>query len=109
MPVRDISPDEVRVSLNGATGGVLVLADTAAPGWRATTDGRAAEIVVSENGLRSVSIGPGDREVVFRYDPVPWRVGMFVALCASGILFAIGASAYAGRAGRVLRPAAPCV
>ena len=109
MPVRDISPDEVRVSLNGATGGVLVLADTAAPGWHATIDGRAAEIVVSDNGFRSVSIGPGDREVVFRYDPIPWRVGMFVALCASGILFAIGASAYAGRAGRVLRPAAPCV
>jgi hypothetical protein len=60
--------------------GLLVLADTWFPGWRAKVDGRGAPIVRTDQLLRGVVIGPGAHTVEFAYVPWSWRIGWIVSL-----------------------------
>lgn len=52
-------------------GGLLVLTDTYAPGWRARIDDRPARIFPADIAFRMVVVPPGPHVVVFDYSP--WR------------------------------------
>ncbi len=82
-------PDEVTVALPAAhPDGVLVLADTFAPGWTATVDGRPVAIRSANGAFRAVPVGGAAKNVMFRYNPVAWRAGLFASLLALGIITA---------------------
>lgn len=72
--VRD-EPEHVTVRAWTATRGVVVLADTWYPGWRATVDGREVPIAQVDYVLRGVPVGAGAHTVDFRYEPWTWKVG----------------------------------
>lgn len=65
----DYQPDRVEVAVQTSDRGVLVLADTYAPGWTATVGGREATIFPVDEALRGVVVPRGESRVVFAYRP----------------------------------------
>ena len=65
----------------GARGAsLLVLTDVHYPGWKATVDGRPADVERVNYLLRGVAVPAGTHRVEFRYEPLSWRVGWIVSL-----------------------------
>jgi hypothetical protein len=92
-PVQDTTNQEADVLLpEGHKGGLLVLADTCHPGWKATLDSAEVPVLAVNGPFRGVFVAPGVRQVTFTYQPDAWRVGMFISLVASGILSAVFAA-----------------
>ncbi len=75
---------EVVVDVQCREPSLLVLTDTYYPGWQATLAGPAGErsldIVPTDLAFRGVVVPAGEQRVVFRYRPVPFRVGVWLAL-----------------------------
>ncbi len=74
----------VKLRVTTAEGGVLVLLDTYASGWKATVDGRPAKIFPANLAFRAVDVPPGSHEVDFLYRP--WAVRAGLALSGAGWL-----------------------
>lgn len=76
------SPQEVTVDAFSHDGGYLVLTDLYFPGWRATVDGRPAEILRANYMFRAVELPPGRHQVRFVYAPFPFFLGVVIAFSA---------------------------
>ena len=72
--------ETVRVRVDPAEAGFLVLTDTPYPGWRVTVDGERRPLVRANHFYRAVPVMPGDREVVFRYRSEPLRRGGYISI-----------------------------
>jgi hypothetical protein len=70
---------------------VLVLADQYFPGWKATIDGRPAELFPAYYAFRGIVLPEGTHEVVYRYKPKSFRIGMAMTVltCLATILLGI--------------------
>jgi len=79
----------IQVGLEDCAGGLLVLADAYYPGWEALVDGVEAEVLPVNGAFRGVVVPEGAREVVFRYVPVSFRVGVAVT-AASALVVGAG-------------------
>ena len=79
-------PNRVIMRTDVAQPGYLVLADAFYPGWRATVDGEAAEILSANHAFRAVALDGGQHTVVFQYDPLSFRLGAWITL-GSALLF----------------------
>jgi hypothetical protein len=92
LPVEDSTPDWVTIDVSRLRApGQIVLADSDAPGWSASVDGRPIPVVTDESGaFRVVYVPGGARFVTMRYLPTTWRFGLFFSLFGSGILSSIG-------------------
>ncbi|HXE97555.1 MAG TPA: YfhO family protein [Dongiaceae bacterium] len=66
---------------------LLVLGEKYYKGWKASVDGKPAEIVPVNHILRGVYLTPGSHKVEFRFDPLPFKIGKSLTL-ASFALFA---------------------
>ena len=60
--------------------GILVLADSFYPGWRAYVDGKEAKILRANLFFRAVSLPPGKHRVEFRYKPVSFTIGLVISM-----------------------------
>ena len=83
---------------------LLVLTDVHYPGWKATVDGRPAEVERVNHLLRGVVVPAGTHRVELRYEPLSWRIGWIVSCLG---LLAVAAVAVAGLRRRRLRGAGP--
>ena len=63
-------------------GGWLVLADTWYPGWRAYAGGRELPIYPAAGVFRAVHLEAGDYDVVFRYQPLSFSLGLVLSAFA---------------------------
>jgi len=81
-------PNEVRVRVEAAEGGFLVLTDTWYPGWRAFVDGRPRAVLRANYLMRCVAVAAGEREVRFVYEPQAFRLGLFLSLVGVAMVFA---------------------
>ena len=99
--------DAVQVMVN-RPGEVLVVQETAYPGWEVTVKGAPAE-VLSMGGVLAVQLPeqPGSVEVVFRYVPREYFVGSAITLfsIAVTIAYALGLNLPRLRLGRSAVPA----
>lgn len=66
--------------------GLLVRSENPYPGWRATVDGRPAEIVSANAVLQAIPVPAGSHEVRFSYRPITLPVGALLSLV--GLLWA---------------------
>lgn len=76
---------------------VLLLADLAAPGWRATIDGRPAELLRADHILRAVALPAGRHEVRFEFHDPALRQGLLLALAGLLGVAALCAGAWFAR------------
>jgi hypothetical protein len=70
----------VEATASGNT--LLVLGEKYYRGWKATVDGKPAEIVPVNHILRGVYLTPGNHRVEFVFDPLPFRVGKYLTLAS---------------------------
>ena len=101
--VESYAAEAVRVSVNARRPALLVLADSHDPGWKASIDGKVVPIHRVDHLFRGVRVDPGDREVIFRYDPPEYRKGAILSLGALLALIA-GTLAWGRGTGRASSP-----
>ena len=76
-------PEEVRIVLGPHDGGLLVLSDTYYPGWRAWVDDLEVPIAEANHVFRAVPLKSDAREVVFRFMPISFRVGVWISMASA--------------------------
>lgn len=65
-----------------ASAGYLVLLDSYYPGWEAYVDGVRSEILRANYAFRAVRVPAGNHEVVFRFRPRSFMIGVFLTLAS---------------------------
>ena len=102
--ISDYEDERVEIRTRTTRPGLLVLTDSFYPGWKATVDGRDADIHRVDYLIRGVQLPAGAHTVRFRYEPVSWRVGWITSMVALAVI--LGAVAL-GLSRRRARPASP--
>jgi len=81
--------DMISQTVTAGASGFLALTDTYYPGWKCFVDGEEKEILLSNYNFRAVRVKEGEHEVVWRYEPASFRIGLWVSitsvLCLVGI------------------------
>ncbi len=90
---RIVSEDTRSIELEvPARAQTVELADSMRPGWSARVDGKPLPIEQTVEGWRRLRLPPATeattRRVRFEYAPMPWKLGVFVSLCALGFVCA---------------------
>ena len=76
----------VAIHVGSPQAGVLVLADTFYPGWKASVDGQATPIYRADSVLRAVFVPAGGHEIEFAYRPLSFRVGATLTLSTTALV-----------------------
>ena len=72
--------NKISIDTNSSEPSILILAQTAYPGWQATIDGKPTNIF-STNGLFSaIELEPGNHRVIFQYRPLSWQLGLWISI-----------------------------
>jgi len=72
--------NQVELAVRTPVSGYLVLSDVYYPGWRATVDGVATELLRADYAFRAVLVPPGEHVVRMEFAPWTWGVGLAVSL-----------------------------
>jgi hypothetical protein len=91
--VATYQPDKVELTTSSPCKSVLILSDTYDSGWHVTVDGYSKPILHANYLFRGVVLEPGMHEVVFKYMPISFIIGLF--LCFSGLIIVIVVFIYA--------------
>jgi hypothetical protein len=92
-------PEQVVALVAPARASLLVLTDSAYPGWQVQVDGRPREIFTANGLHRAVRVEPGDRRVELRYRPASLRTGALLSVASLLLLaIAVGAARRGGAA-----------
>ncbi|GEM_PF-1872473 len=89
VPVVEFREDRtssLRLVVRRSPGAWLLLADTAMPHWRCLLDGQPVPWWRANLFLRAVWIPQGDHEVLWQYDPSPFRKGLWISGAACAFL-----------------------
>jgi hypothetical protein len=76
------TPGRVVVVTQTPAPGWLLLSDVWYPGWRATVDGRAAEVLRADYLFRAIRLEAGAHQIVFAYRPLSFWLGACLSLIA---------------------------
>jgi hypothetical protein len=87
----------VVVSVEAASAGVVVLADTFYGGWKCRSDGQELEIFPVHGVFRGVEVPAGRHRLEFSYEP--WTFTMGAGMSALGVLISAGLIVYDRRRG----------
>lgn len=80
IQVERYTANRVVVRVNATRSGILLLADTWYPGWKARVDGQAAPLYRADHALRATVVPGGEHVVEFIYAPLLFRIGATVGL-----------------------------
>lgn len=83
-------PESITLRVNSPAAGIVVLADTFAPGWRAEVNGARAPVLKVNGLFRGVAVDAGENTVVFRYRPRDFYVGLAISLLTAAALALLG-------------------
>ncbi len=79
----------VRIKTNSEKQGFLVLSDNYFPGWKAFIDGERTKIYRANYTFRAVHIPGGSHEVTFKYDPLSFKIGLYITIFSLLLLSAV--------------------
>ncbi len=83
-------PGRIKLNVEAAGSGFLVLSDLHYPGWTAQVDGRPTEVLRANYLMRAVHIPAGEHEVEFIYRPLSFTAGLWssgLGALACAVLF----------------------
>ena len=83
--------NSLTIQSNASCGGLLFISDNYYPGWKAYVDGTETEIYRADYSFRAVPIGKGSHTIIFRYDPISFKIGgaiTMLSLIVTGVLLA---------------------
>jgi len=79
------APEQVTIHVQSVEAALLVLSDTAYPGWTATVDGVATPIYTTNYLFRGVPVPPGEHTITFAYSPSNWQWGLLLSGIGLGL------------------------
>jgi hypothetical protein len=82
----EYSPNAVKIEVILDRDGYLILSDTYYPGWRAHVDGEEKEILRANYAFRAVPLESGQHTVLFKYDPLSFKMGLAISLATWGAI-----------------------
>ena len=100
LRITGYEPESVTVAWASAAAGWLVLAEPWYPGWRASADGQALEVVPANGWMRAVPVPAGDHAVRFEFSPTSLRWGAMIS--ALTLVAAVVGLVFGRRAGRLV-------
>jgi uncharacterized membrane protein YfhO len=86
VTVVEYEPETIQIKVSTAAGGLLVLADSYYPGWRALVDGKPAPVLRVDYLFRAVPLPAGEHEVSFYYEPDSLRLGAAISAVALAVI-----------------------
>jgi hypothetical protein len=103
VAIRSYEAERVVLAAECSARCLLVLSDLHYPGWQARVDGREVPIERTNAIFRGVWLDPGAHEVVFRFAPASFRIGVGLLAATAAALAVGGAHAARRRAARRAR------
>lgn len=86
--LKKYAPTEVIIDGKFKNHGFLVLSDLYYPGWKVMVDSKEREILPANYLVRAVELTPGQHEIRFFYDPLPFKIGVLISgSTLSGLTF----------------------
>lgn len=82
-------PNNVSLETNTDGIAILFLSDNYFPGWKAFVNGKETKIYRANYSFRAVVLTPGDNKINFVYNPISFKVGVFISLVSSVFLIII--------------------
>ncbi len=76
-----------RIRTDSPAPSLLVLSETAYPGWKVTIDGEQVEWQKAYTAVRAVCVPAGKHVVEWTYAPGVYKIGGLISLAALGLLF----------------------
>ena len=83
--IETYSPTQVEISTSAAEDALLVLADSAYPGWQATLDGVPTDIDTANGLFRVVRVPSGEHTVEYKFESQSWRWGGWLSSAGIGV------------------------
>jgi hypothetical protein len=83
----------ITTDVSGSRDGLLVLSEIDYPAWKATVDGKPAEILRADYALRAIAVPAGKHQVVCFWESKVFSQGLRISIIATiltGVLFAAG-------------------
>lgn len=88
--VTQFKPESFTMITNTPTNAILSVAHPYYPGWVATIDDKPATILRAYGALAAVPVPTGSHKIVFKYDPLSYKVGTIISLAAGLSVIIIG-------------------
>ncbi|HLD24937.1 MAG TPA: YfhO family protein [Patescibacteria group bacterium] len=79
------TPNSVAISTESPEDAFLVLSDTYYPGWKAYVDGKEVFVYRTNYAFRGVLVPQGTHEIVFRYQPLSFAIGLWMSIVSFGV------------------------
>jgi uncharacterized membrane protein YfhO len=80
----------VRIAVESAEAGYLVLSDTYYTGWKAWVNGNEQAIMRANFAMRALCVPRGSSVVEFRFDPPLFRIGGWISACTLVLVMCVG-------------------
>jgi len=74
------TPNKIEISLISSKDSILFLSDNYYPGWKAMIDGEERKIYRADYTFRAVLVPKGEHKVLFLYEPLAFKWGLWIAL-----------------------------
>jgi len=95
--VTDFKPETFTITVNTSANTILSVAHPDYPSWVATVDGKTTPILRAYGGLAAVAVPTGNHTIIFKYDPLSYKVGAVVSLLAWITVLVLGGISLYGR------------
>jgi hypothetical protein len=86
LQITSDSPERIVIECNAPRPGIVLLADSYAPGWSATLNAAPAPILQTNGLFRGVAVPEGAHRIEFHYRPLPFWMGLSISLATLAIL-----------------------
>ena len=83
--ITDYQNDQITLTVNANSDGVLVLSESYEKGWHATVDGEKVPVIEAYGVARAIPVTAGTHTVRLTYDPWSLRIGFYISLAAAAI------------------------